>query len=40
MAENHEKIVLTVKQNLELIEKFEKRELMTELAEDYEVGIE
>jgi hypothetical protein len=35
MAENHKKIVLTVKQKLELREKFENRELTTELAKDY-----
>jgi hypothetical protein len=40
MAENHKKIVLTVKQKLKLIEKFENGELVTELAKDYGVGIE
>jgi uncharacterized membrane-anchored protein YhcB (DUF1043 family) len=35
MAEKHEKIVLAVKQKLELIEKFEDRELVTKLAKDY-----
>jgi hypothetical protein len=40
MAENHKKIVLTVKQKLELIEKFENRESAIELAKDYGVGIE
>jgi hypothetical protein len=40
IAENHKKIVLTVKQKFELIEKFENRELVTELAKDYRVGIQ
>jgi hypothetical protein len=39
MAEKH-KIVLTVQQKLELLEKFENRELATELATDYAAGIE
>jgi hypothetical protein len=34
MSENRKKIVLPVKQNLELIEKFENRESVTELAKD------
>jgi hypothetical protein len=40
MAENGKKIVLTVKQKLKLLEKFENGELATELAKDYGVGIE
>jgi hypothetical protein len=40
MDENRKKIALTVKQKLELLEKFENRELATELAKDYGVGIE
>jgi hypothetical protein len=40
MAENHKKIVLTLKQNLELTEKFENGESGTKLAKDYEVGTE
>jgi hypothetical protein len=35
MAENHKKTILTAKQKLELIEKFENGESATELAEDY-----
>jgi hypothetical protein len=34
------KIVLTVKEKLELLEKFENGESVTELAKDYGVGIE
>jgi hypothetical protein len=40
MAENYKKIVLTVKQKLELIEKIDNGESVTELAKDYAVGIE
>jgi hypothetical protein len=40
MAENHKKFVLTVKEKLEFIEKFENGELATELAKDYGIGIE
>jgi hypothetical protein len=40
MAENHKKIVLTVKQKLKLSEKFANRESAIELAKDYGVGIE
>jgi hypothetical protein len=40
MAENHKKILLTVKQNLELSEKFENRESSIVLAKDYGIGIE
>jgi hypothetical protein len=40
MAENSEKIVLTVKQKLELLEKSENGESATELAKDYGVGID
>jgi hypothetical protein len=40
MAENCKKIVLTVKQKLELCEKFESREFVTELAKGHGVGIE
>jgi hypothetical protein len=39
MAENRKKTVVTVKQKLKLIEKFENGESVTELAKDYEVGI-
>jgi hypothetical protein len=35
MAENCNWIVLTVKQQLELTEKFQNGELVTELAKDY-----
>jgi hypothetical protein len=40
MAENRNKSVLTVKQRLELVEKFQNGELATELAKDYGVGTE
>jgi hypothetical protein len=40
MAENCKKILLTVKQRLELIEEFHNRESAIELAKDYGVGIE
>jgi hypothetical protein len=40
MAENCKEIVLTIKQTLELVEKFENRESATGLARDYGVGIE
>jgi hypothetical protein len=40
MAENCKKFVLTEKQKLELIEKFENGEMATELAKDYGVGTE
>jgi Mor family transcriptional regulator len=39
MAENGKKIVLTVKQKLQLLEKFENGESVTELAKDYGVEI-
>jgi hypothetical protein len=39
MAENRKKIVLTVKQKLDLLEEFENRQLVTELARAYRVGI-
>jgi hypothetical protein len=39
MAENCKKIVLTVKQKLKLLEKFENGESATELAKDYGVDI-
>jgi hypothetical protein len=39
-AENRNKTVLTAKHVPELLEKFENRELATELAKDYGVGIE
>jgi hypothetical protein len=39
MDEN-KKIVLTVKQKLKLIEKFENGESATKLAKDYEIGIQ
>jgi hypothetical protein len=39
MAEKCKKIVLTVKQQLRLNEKFENGELATKLAKDYETGI-
>jgi hypothetical protein len=38
MAENHKKTVLTVKQQLELPEKYENREWAKELAKDYGAG--
>jgi hypothetical protein len=37
MAENHKKVVLTVK-HLKLFEKFENKELATEYAKDYKEG--
>jgi hypothetical protein len=40
MAEDHKKVVLTVKQQFALLEKFENGELVTELAEDYGIGID
>jgi hypothetical protein len=40
LAENHKKIVLTVKQKHELLEKFDNRELAPELAKDYRIGTE
>jgi hypothetical protein len=40
MAENHKKTVLTLKQKLELLEKFENGEPVTEFAKDCGVGIE
>jgi hypothetical protein len=40
VAENCKKIVLTVKEKLQLLEKFENRESATELPKDYGVGIE
>jgi hypothetical protein len=40
MAENHNKIVLTVKQKFKLLEKFENGESTTESAKGYGVGIE
>jgi hypothetical protein len=40
MAENHKKIVLTVKEKLQLTEISEKGELMIELPKDYRTGIE
>jgi hypothetical protein len=40
MAENLKKIVLTVKQKLELLDKLENRELVTDLGKVYGVGIE
>jgi hypothetical protein len=39
MAEKQKKIVLTVKQKLKLIEKFESSELATKWAKDYGIGI-
>jgi hypothetical protein len=38
MAENHKKIVLTVKKLLKLLERFENRELASELAKNYVHG--
>jgi hypothetical protein len=38
IADNHKKILLTVKQQLKLREKFENRESVTELAKDYGIG--
>jgi hypothetical protein len=40
MADNCNKFVLTVKQKLQFIEKFENGELVTKLAKDYGIGIE
>jgi hypothetical protein len=40
MAENHKKIVLTVKQKLKLLETFENRESVTELAKNYGIWVE
>jgi hypothetical protein len=40
MAKKYEKVVLTVKQMLELIEMFENGESATILAKDYGVGIQ
>jgi hypothetical protein len=40
MVENHKKIVLIVKQQLKLLDKFENGESMTELAKDCEAGTE
>lgn len=37
MDENHNKTVLTVKQRLKLLDKFEDGDLVTELAKDYGV---
>jgi hypothetical protein len=35
MAEKHKKIALTVKQKLDLFERFENEESVTELVKDY-----
>jgi hypothetical protein len=40
MAENHKKIVLTVKQKLELLKKIENGELATECVKENGVGIQ
>jgi hypothetical protein len=40
MAQNCKKIVLTVRQKLEFLEKFGNGESVSELAKDYGVGIE
>jgi hypothetical protein len=40
MTGKHKKIVLAVNQKLELPEKFENAKSATELAKNYEVGIE
>jgi hypothetical protein len=40
MAEKRKKTVLTVKQKLNLVEKFENGESLTEKSKDYGVGIE
>jgi DNA invertase Pin-like site-specific DNA recombinase len=40
MVEKHKKIVLTIKQKLKLIEKFENGESATKLAKDYGIGIQ
>jgi hypothetical protein len=40
MAQKHKKMVLTVKQQLALLEKFENGESATELAKDYGVATE
>jgi hypothetical protein len=39
MFKRFERIILTVKQKLELIENFENRELVTELAKEFGVEI-
>jgi hypothetical protein len=40
MAEKCKKIVMTVKQKLELIEKFENMALATKVGKDYGIGIQ
>jgi hypothetical protein len=40
MVQNHKRIVLTVKQQIELTEKFESRGLATELVKAYGAGTE
>jgi hypothetical protein len=40
IAENCKKFVLTVKQTLELTEKFENGEPVTKLVKDYGIGTE
>lgn len=40
MTTKRKKIVLTIKQKLELIERFEKGESTTELAQDYGIGVQ
>jgi hypothetical protein len=40
MAANHKKIVLTVKQKLKKLEKFENGQLVTEFSKDYGVVTE
>jgi hypothetical protein len=40
MAEKHKKIVLTVKQKLRLIEKFENGKSATKLAKDYGIWMQ
>jgi hypothetical protein len=40
MAEKQKKIVLTVKQKLRVIEKFENGESVTKLSKDYGIGIQ
>jgi hypothetical protein len=40
MAEKHKNIILTVKQKLKSIEKFENGESVIQLAKDYGIGLQ
>jgi hypothetical protein len=40
VAENHKKTIVTVKQQFKLLQKFQNRGWVTELAKDCGVGIE